>query len=77
MAKVRQGAVLRQIRALFDAGTIGGLADGQLHDLGEILEEELARLSEPFRAAVVLCLVEGLTHEQAGAGWGFRPESWH
>jgi RNA polymerase sigma factor (sigma-70 family) len=178
MARARQGAVLRQIRALFDAGTVGGLTDGQLlerfttrggeaaelafaalverhgpmvlrtcravlrdphdahdafqatflvlvrragslwvrdslapwlhqtarrtaccarsvaarrlrheraaagrertsvryegpDDLGEVLDEELARLPEPFRSAVVLCLVEGLTHEQAAhrLGW--------
>ena len=33
--------------------------------------EELARLPEPFRSAVVLCPVEGLTHEQAARrlGW--------
>jgi RNA polymerase sigma factor (sigma-70 family) len=178
MARARQGAVLRQIRALFDAGTVGGLTDGQLlerfttrggeaaelafaalverhgpmvlrtcravlrdpheahdafqatflvlvrragslwardslapwlhqvarrtaccarsaaarrlrhertaagrertsvryegpDDLGEVLDEELTRLPEPFRSAVVLCLVEGLTHEQAAhrLGW--------
>jgi RNA polymerase sigma factor (sigma-70 family) len=40
-------------------------------DLGEVVHEELARLPEPFRAAVVLCLVEGLTHAQAARrlGW--------
>jgi RNA polymerase sigma factor (sigma-70 family) len=177
MTRTRQGAVLRHIRALFDAGTVGGLTDGQLlewftsrgesaelafaalverhgpmvlricrailrdphdahdafqatflvlvrrasslwardslapwlhqvacrtaycarsaaarrrkherdaagrtrasvrydgpDDLGEVLHEELARLPEPNRAAVVLCLVEGLTHEQAARrlGW--------
>lgn len=34
-------------------------------DLGEVLHEEIDRLPEPNRAAVVLCLVEGLTHEDA------------
>lgn len=34
-------------------------------DLGEVIHEEIGRLPERYRAAVVLCLVEGLTHEQA------------
>jgi RNA polymerase sigma factor (sigma-70 family) len=40
-------------------------------DLREILHDELNRLPERFRAAVMLCLVEGLTHEQAARrlGW--------
>jgi RNA polymerase sigma factor (sigma-70 family) len=178
MARLRHGAVLRQIQALFDAGTVGGLTDGQLlerfatrngeaaelafaalverhgpmvlrtcrsilrdphdahdafqatflvlvrragslwvrdslgawlyqvavrtsscarsaavrrrrherkaaerartsvrfrdpDDLREILHDEVSRLPESYRAAVVLCLVEGLTHEQAARrlGW--------
>jgi RNA polymerase sigma factor (sigma-70 family) len=40
-------------------------------DLGEVLHEEVDRLPERYRMAVVLCLVEGLTHEQAARrlGW--------
>jgi RNA polymerase sigma factor (sigma-70 family) len=40
-------------------------------DLGRVLHEELERLPEPFRAAVVLCCLEGLTlHEAARRlGW--------
>ena len=34
-------------------------------DLGEILDAEIARLPDRFRAAVVLCLLEGQTHDQA------------
>ena len=52
-------------------------------DLGRVLQEEIDRLPDPFRAAVVLCYLEGLTHEMAafslavrsgrsGAGWRRR-----
>ncbi|WP_435019845.1 sigma-70 family RNA polymerase sigma factor [Tundrisphaera sp. TA3] len=34
-------------------------------DLGEALHAEIARLPDRFRAAVVLCLLEGYTHDQA------------
>ena len=51
MARARQGAVLRHIRALFDAGTIGGLTDGQLLERfttrgGEAAELAFAALVE-------------------------------
>jgi RNA polymerase sigma-70 factor (ECF subfamily) len=35
------------------------------HDLRLFVDEELARLPESFRAAIVLCHMQGLTHEQA------------
>jgi RNA polymerase sigma factor (sigma-70 family) len=40
-------------------------------DLAEVLHEELSALPERLRAPIVLCLVEGLTHEQAARhlGW--------
>jgi RNA polymerase sigma factor (sigma-70 family) len=38
-------------------------ADGD--DLGPVLHEEVGRLPEKYRAAVVLCYWDGLTHEQA------------
>ena len=39
--------------------------------LGGLLHEEIARLPERFRAPVVLCDLEGRTHEQAARhlGW--------
>jgi RNA polymerase sigma factor (sigma-70 family) len=36
-------------------------------DLGEAIHQEVARLPERYRNAVVLCLLEGLTPEQAAA----------
>jgi RNA polymerase sigma factor (sigma-70 family) len=44
------------------------LAD--LPELGPIVQEELRRLPEKYRAAVVLCYWEGLTQEQAAAQLG-------
>ncbi|WP_254053911.1 sigma-70 family RNA polymerase sigma factor [Singulisphaera sp. GP187] len=40
-------------------------------DLRSILHEEIGRLPEPYRAAIVLCGLEGLTHDQAARklGW--------
>ena len=34
-------------------------------DLARVLQEEIGRLPEKFRSAVVLCYLEGLTHEMA------------
>ncbi len=36
-----------------------------------IIQEEIGRLPEKYRAAVVLCYLEGLTHEMAAEhlGW--------
>ena len=42
-----------------------------LDDLGAILHEEIGRLSPVYRAAVVVCYLEGRTHHEAAAvlGW--------
>jgi RNA polymerase sigma factor (sigma-70 family) len=39
-------------------------------DLGPILHQEIGRLPERYRAAVVLCYLEGLTHDQAAERLG-------
>ena len=40
-------------------------------DIGPVIHEELERLPEKFRAAVVLCCLEGLSQQQAAGqlGW--------
>jgi RNA polymerase sigma factor (sigma-70 family) len=40
-------------------------------ELGAVIDQELARLPSKYRAPVVLCYLEGLTHEEAGRqlGW--------
>ncbi len=35
------------------------------HDLNWVIDEELSRLPDSFRAAIVLCHMQGLTHEEA------------
>ena len=39
------------------------------HDVGAVLHEELRRLPERYRAPIVLCYLEGLTHEEAALRW--------
>jgi len=44
----------------------GGSGNSALDDdLGRVLQEEIGRLPDRFRAAVVLCYLEGMTHEMA------------
>ena len=45
--------------------------DPALRELGGVVDEELARLPTKYRAPVVLCYLEGLTHEEASRqlGW--------
>ena len=47
------------------------MAEGTWDDLGPVVHEELARLPGHYRAAVVLCCLEGLTQQQAAQrlGW--------
>jgi len=40
-------------------------ADADRHELRSVLDEEIGRLPEKFRAPIVLCYLEGLTHEEA------------
>jgi RNA polymerase sigma factor (sigma-70 family) len=39
--------------------------ESEWDDIGPVLHEEVNRLPERYRSAVVLCYLEGLTHEQA------------
>jgi RNA polymerase sigma factor (sigma-70 family) len=50
-------------------------ANLQWHELLSVLDEELARLPEKYRAPVVLCFLEGKTHEQAARELGWAKSS--
>ncbi len=58
----RRGPGLEAASAL--AGS-GGRAEAEARDLRGLLDDELARLAEPFRSAVVLCDLGGLSLEEA------------
>ena len=47
------------------------VSDEGRDDFGPVLHEEVYRLPERYRAVIVLCCLEGLTHEQAARqlGW--------
>ncbi len=36
----------------------------------DVLDDEVARLAEPFRSAIILCDLDGLTHDQAALALG-------
>ena len=69
-------AALRVVEA-FEPGVPAGM---DLQEFGPIVQEEVRRLPEKYRAVVVLCYWEGLTQEQAArpawhpAGYGPEPD---
>jgi RNA polymerase sigma factor (sigma-70 family) len=61
---------LRRVRHEKQVAELPAVADPRATDpawreLGPVLDEELNRLPEKYRAAVVLCYLEGLTNEEA------------
>ena len=56
--RAREGPVEAIARALSPA-------EDQLDELRAVIDDELSRLPDPFRAAVVLCDLEGKTHNEA------------
>lgn len=71
----RSSAARRRMFCLdeFEPTRIDDTADAlDRHELHDALHEELLRLPERYRAPLVLCYLEGLTHEQAALRLG-RP----
>ena len=56
--------------AALRVGSLAPQQHGNDHDLEKIIHEEIDRLPGRFRAAVVLCVLEGRTHEQAARHLG-------
>ena len=69
-AKV-EAARRRRIEARGIRPSIGPDPDPDRYDLESLIHEELDRLPEKYRAPIVLCYLEGLTHEGAAdqLGW--------
>ncbi|HEX5271995.1 MAG TPA: sigma-70 family RNA polymerase sigma factor, partial [Gemmataceae bacterium] len=74
--KMRRAAARRHThegRAAMTARTDDGPEPAD--DLRPVLDEELGRLPEKYRAALVACYLEGHTHAQAAARLGWPPGS--
>ncbi len=54
-----------------DVADVPRPCEAERSERAEALHEEVARLPEPYRAPIVLCYLEGLTHDEAAArlGW--------
>ena len=76
-ARARVTAIRRQIRDRRNIGAAQAIAvvapnqddasSNECNDRAEIVHQEVSRLPEKYRAPVVLCYLEGLTHDEAAA----------
>ena len=74
----RSAAARSRQRELRQSEVVASSAgDGARDDLGAMLHEELGRLPAQYREAVVLCLMEGLTPEQAARHLNCPPGTVH
>ena len=75
VARKARTAARRRLRAGVAGGGGGGVVRSQPavedRDLSPILHEEIERLPANYRAPIVLCYLEGMTHDQAAfeLGW--------
>jgi RNA polymerase sigma factor (sigma-70 family) len=52
-----------------------GSDDLTVRELREVLDDELAKLPDKYRAPLLLCYFEGMTHEEASRQLGWTPRS--
>ncbi|HWY87238.1 MAG TPA: sigma-70 family RNA polymerase sigma factor, partial [Gemmataceae bacterium] len=73
--KARRSAVKHRVQEskCERAASSDPMLDMNLREVQAALHEELERLPEKYRAPVVLCYLEGMTHEQAGRQLGWTP----
>jgi RNA polymerase sigma factor (sigma-70 family) len=66
-----EAARRRRIEARHGRSSVRPPDDAGRHDLASLVHRELDRLPEKYRAPIVLCYLEGLTHERASQqlGW--------
>lgn len=79
--KMKATAARRRMRERLAANMLStdSASDHDLLELHTILDEELQRLPEKYRAPLILCFLEGKTHEQAARelGWPMGSMSRH
>jgi len=57
----------RERSAGAEAEAMAPACDGDRHELRSVLDEEIGRLPAKYRGPIVLCYLNGLTHEEAAA----------
>jgi RNA polymerase sigma factor (sigma-70 family) len=71
---VRSNAERRRIKEKIAVEVLRGSVTNHFdQEIGATVVEEIERLPGPYRTAVVLCLLEGLTQEQAAERLGWPP----
>jgi RNA polymerase sigma factor (sigma-70 family) len=71
---VRSNAARRRIKEKNAAEVKrGSVPNHEDREIGAKIHEEIERLPGPYRTAIVLCLLEGLTQEQAAERLGWAP----
>jgi RNA polymerase sigma factor (sigma-70 family) len=65
--RAKRNATRRRVRerATGEEAAVMPARDGESQELRQVLDEELARIPAKYRAPVVLCYLEGRTHEEA------------
>jgi RNA polymerase sigma factor (sigma-70 family) len=66
LRRVREGSAVEDIAVVADPARVS-----DWHELNPLLDAEINRLPERYRAPIVLCLIEDRTHEEAARALGW------